>query len=335
MSTHGRRPASHAPAARPTAASSRTAATYGASRALSSTAMTSSTSEHGTPVKKSKPWRVSSVATSRPEITRALAQRHAAAAAHHPEELTERGKPHEGIVALLLTEGGRGAAVVVAGEEQRVVGQRAEAPRQRVIHLAGITARQVGAPARADEQRVAGDKSVVDEEALRAGRVPGRVQERQREPPDRQRVVVVDLHEIGAEPRQELALRLVDVDLEREAGEQLLDARDPAGHAPRGEAPADVILVRVRDQRAGEPHAVGLRGIDDRVDLQRGIDDDAFARDRIADEIDEVLHRPQLELLQIDSRLAHLWPPWGYDHSCYRRRREAPSADHLCHRAAR
>jgi hypothetical protein len=140
------------------------------------------------------------------------------------------------------------------------------------------------------------------------------VQERQREPADRQRVVIVDLHEIGAEPRQELALRLVDVDLERDAGEQLLDAGDPAGHAPRGEAAADVILVRVRDQGAGEPHAVGLRGIDDRVDLPRGIDHDALARDRIADEVDEVLHRPQLELLEVDSRFAHGFP-------CYSGRR--------------
>src|SRR5206468_12566479 len=125
-------------------------------------------------------------------------------------------------------------------------------------------------------------------------------------------------------PRQELAFRLVDVHLERDAREQLLHAGDAAGHPPRGEAAADVILMGVRHQRAGEPHAVGPRRVDDRVDLPRGVHHHAFARDRIADEIDEILHRPQLELSQIDSRLAHLWPPWGYDHSCYRRRREAP-----------
>src|SRR2546425_12970232 len=100
MSTHGRRPASHAPAARPTAASSRTAATYGASRAVSSTAMTSSTSEHGTPVKRSKPWRVSSVATSLPEITRDLRLDHAGAAAHGPEEIAQRREPHEWVIVI-------------------------------------------------------------------------------------------------------------------------------------------------------------------------------------------------------------------------------------------
>src|SRR5258707_9787947 len=63
--------------------------------------------------------------------------------------------------------------------------------------------------------------------------------------------------------------------------------------------------MRMRHQRAGEPHVVGLRGVDDRVDLPRGIHHDALAGHRVADEIDEVLHRSQLELLEIDSRLAH------------------------------
>src|SRR6266550_187738 len=186
--------------------------------------MTSSTSEHGTRVKKSNPWRVSSMVTSWPEITLDLAQRHAAAT-HHPEEIAERGEAHEGVVTFLVADGGGRAAVVMAGEEQRVVGQRAETLRERVVHLARVAARQIGTSARADEERVARDEPAVDEKALRAGRVPGRMHERQREPADRQRVVVVDLHEVRAEPRQELTLRLVDVNLERHAREQLFDAR--------------------------------------------------------------------------------------------------------------
>ena len=106
----------------------------------------------------------------------------------------------------------------------------------------------------------------------------------------------------------------MDVDLERHAREQFLDAGDAAGHAPRGEAAADVVLMGVSHQRAGEPHAVGLGGVDDRVDLPRGIHHDALAGHRVADEIDEVLHRPQLELLEIDSRL-------GHGVSCYSGRR--------------
>src|SRR5438552_6434052 len=132
MSTHGRRPASHGPAARPTAASSRTAATYDPSRSVSSTAMTASTSEHGTPVKKSTPWRVSRVATSRPEITRRLRLDDAGAAARGPEEVAERGEPHERVLSLLVADGGGWPAIVVAGEEQRVVGQRREPLSERV-----------------------------------------------------------------------------------------------------------------------------------------------------------------------------------------------------------
>src|SRR3989442_1478598 len=230
---------SHAPAARPTAASSRTAATYDASRSVSSTAMTSSTSEHGTPVKKSKPWRVSRVATSRPEITRRLRLDDAGAAARGPEEVAERGEPHERVLALLVADGGGWPAIVVAGEEQRVVGQRREPLSERVVHLLRITAGQVRAPAGADEEGVAGDEAAIDEETLRAGRVPRRVQERQREPSDRQRVVVVDLHEVGAQPRQELAFRLVDVHLERDARGGWMRRRTArpgrgAGSAPLG-----------------------------------------------------------------------------------------------------
>src|SRR2546428_8528229 len=135
MTTQGGRPGSHAPAARPTAASSRTAATYDASRSVSSTAMTSSTSEHGTPVKKSKPWRVSRVATSRPEITRRLRLDDAGAAARCPEEVAERGEPHEPDLSPLVADGGGWPALVVAGEGQRVVGQRREPPSEAVIHL--------------------------------------------------------------------------------------------------------------------------------------------------------------------------------------------------------
>ena len=64
----------------------------------------------------------------------------------------------------------------------------------------------------------------------------------------------------------------------------------------------------VRHQRAGEPHAVGFRRIDDRVDLPCGVDDDALARHRIADEVDEVLHRPELELFEVDALLTHEFP---------------------------
>src|SRR6185503_14633871 len=114
----------------------------------SRTAMTSSTSEQGTPVKKSKRWRVRSAARSCPVITRS--GHHHAVATHHPQELTEGRKPHERILSFLLPDGRRCSAVIVAGKEQCLVGQRAEALGQRVVHLARIAAGQIRAAARVD-----------------------------------------------------------------------------------------------------------------------------------------------------------------------------------------
>src|SRR5438093_10414181 len=67
--------------------------------------------------------------------------------------------------------------------------------------------------------------------------------------------------------------------------------------------PPDVILVRVGHERPRDPHPVGLRRSDDRLDLPRRIDHDALACLAVAHEVDEVLHRPELHLLKI--QLAH------------------------------
>src|SRR5207244_4211654 len=130
---------------------------------------------------------------------------------------------------------------------------------------------------------------------------------------DVERVVVVDLHQIGAEPRQEFALRLVHVDLGRHPGQQLLDARDASGHAPRGQAAPDVVLVRVGHQRTDQRHVVGGGRVDNGVDLPRRVDHHALARDGVAHEVDEVLHGAQLELLEVEAIV-----PGLHAGSCYR-----------------
>jgi len=75
---------------------------------------------------------------------------------------------------------------------------------------------------------------------------------------------------------------------------------------PGIQAAPDVILVGVGDEGAREPHAVGGDRLDDRVDLPRRIDHHALPGHRVADEIDEVLHRPQFHLLEIDGALVHV-----------------------------
>src|SRR4029077_8285958 len=199
--------------------------------------------------------------------------------------------------------------VVVTREENRRVRQRAEALRERLVHLGRVTARQVGAPARADEEGIARHEPAVDQEALGTRRVPRRVHEGQRQTADGQGRVVVDRHQVRAEAPEELSLGLVDVDFRLHAPQQVLDARDAPGHAPRRKTAAHVVLVGMRNERARDRHAPGLGGLDDRVDLPGGIDDHALARHRIADEIDEVLHRPELHLLEIDRVVRHASHP--------------------------
>ena len=133
----------------------------------------------------------------------------------------------------------------------------------------------------------------------------GRVKEGQREPPDLERVVIVHRRQVGAEAGEELALGLVDAHLRLHAPEELLEAGDAPRHPPRLEAPTHVVLVGVGDQDVGDRHAVGLGGPDDRVDLPRRVHDDTLAALGITDEIDEVLHRPEFHLLEVDRARAH------------------------------
>ena len=63
----------------------------------------------------------------------------------------------------------------MAGVEHRVVGHLGQPLGEAEVHLLGVAAGQVGAAAAVEEERVAGDELAVDEEALAARRVAGRV----------------------------------------------------------------------------------------------------------------------------------------------------------------
>ena len=68
--------------------------------------------------------------------------------------------------------------------------------------------------------------------------------------------------------------------------EQLGDALD----RPAAEVTADVIGVVVRDEHAGEAHAVGAEDVDELARAVRGVDRDRLAGLAVADEVDEVDH---------------------------------------------
>src|SRR5262249_56482650 len=93
---------------------------------------------------------------------------------------------------------------------------------------------QVDATARSDEQRVARDQRVADEEALRSGGVPGRVQERDRDITDLDRLARFHGYDVGSrqagDALHEGYLRLVDVRLGARLLEKLRRAADRMPH---------------------------------------------------------------------------------------------------------
>jgi hypothetical protein len=59
-------------------------------------------------------------------------------------------------------------------------------------------------------------------------------------------------------------------------------------------------------ERARDRHVVGGGGVQDGVDLPRGIDHHALLRHGITHEIDEVLHGPELHLLDVHAIVSHV-----------------------------
>ena len=56
----------------------------------------------------------------------------------------------------------------------------------------------------------------------------------------------------------------------------------------------------MRNERTTDAHAVALRRRDEEVRVPSGIDDEALLGPATSDEIDEVGHRPDLELPKIE-----------------------------------
>jgi hypothetical protein len=81
-------------------------------------------------------------------------------------------------------------------------------------------------------------------------------------------------------------LGLMDMDLDREALEQLSHALDPVAH----HRTADVVGVIVRGQRSHDGHVVGAHQLDELADRVGGIDQEALAGGPVADGVDEVDH---------------------------------------------
>ena len=136
-------------------------------------------------------------------------------------------------------------------------------------------------------------------ETLRSRRVARGVHEVDGDVADRQAVPRVDLHEVRVgdpgDAFQAVRLELVDVDLRALALEQFGDPRN----APAAHAAAAMIRVVVGHERRGHREALELHVFQQRVDLPGRVDERDFAGHVRTNHIGEVLHRPDLNLLDV------------------------------------
>jgi hypothetical protein len=134
------------------------------------------------------------------------------------------------------------AVVVVAPQDDRVVGQAEQAPRHAVPQLPGAAALEVGAPATADQQRVAGEEAhrgaAAPQEAGAARGVPRRG--------DRLEAFLAEGHRVAVEQRPVVAVgQAVRADRRRRAGRGLQRCR-----------PRDVVGMDMGVDDGDEPQAV-------------------------------------------------------------------------------
>src|SRR5207245_4692349 len=74
------------------------------------------------------------------------------------------------------------------------------------------------------------------------------------------------------------------------------------------EAPGQVVGMEVGDQILRDAVAVALRGAHDRIDVPGRVHHRRLVRVRVTEQVDVVLHRTELELLEVDGEL-HGRPP--------------------------
>ena len=136
----------------------------------------------------------------------------------------------------------------------------------------------------------------------------GRVNELDGERAHSSRITALDLHDVGIghtdQTTQKLGFGLVDIHLGFHLFEQFSHTLDVGAE----QIAAEVILVIVGHQRLGNGEAVVFRGLDDGRNVPGGVDNDRFTRGRIPNQVGEILHGTNFNLLEIEGRLGHHFP---------------------------
>ncbi len=186
------------------------------------------------------------------------------------------------------------------GIEDRVVRQLGQLLREAVVHVLGATAGQIDTAAGVNEQGIASDQPVLDQKTLRTRRVPRGMDERHRSSAHSRGVTAVNLDEVrGRQPGQaaeEPGFSLVDIHLGLDLLQQLSRPLDviPAKVTPQ------MILVVMGHQRLGNGEPVLPGDTDEGGDIPGRVYHQGFTTHRVADQVGEVLHRPDLDLFEIE-----------------------------------
>ena len=162
----------------------------------------------------------------------------------------------------------RVALVIVAGVDQRLVGQREKLVEERVVLLERVAVLEVGAAGAPDQQRIAGKDAVLHREAVGLGGVARRVQRAQADALDLDRIAVADAH--------------------RDHVDRRLPAHhgDALGPVAEFRHAADVVGmdVGIHDLGEGEPELVEQRKVALNL-LLNGVDDERLAARAAAQQV--------------------------------------------------
>src|SRR3954454_10577370 len=209
------------------------------------------------------------------------------------DELRQRGEAGEVRIALPLPLYGRdGNVAVVVARIQARRGIELRDLLQALVHLLRVASAQIASPAGIHEHRVAREDGGVRAFDLPAGgsrSMTRRVQRADAQRSHLDHIASGQELQIAAQLRIELPrVRRVDVD-----GNPLrFEQRRKSVH---------VIEVVMADERVGHSASVLLCGAQSGIDVPGGVDDGGLGRPFRAHEIDEVLHRPELELAYVES----------------------------------
>lgn len=179
--------------------------------------------------------------------------------------------------------------VSVAREDHGSVGKRVE-HAQTVEHRFGIAPGKIGSAATVEEQGVSGHQCATHVEALASRGVSWGVNALDLDSTDTHHVTaIVQNQMIGTDARGPLDPRcFVPIHMDRNVDpfEEPSDTFDAVAH----HRTAHVVGVVVSGQDAGETHSVGGGDVHQFVDTVGRIDDDAFTRGTVADQVHEIDH---------------------------------------------